>query len=226
VRALAKRLATRHARIQRHARRGHLDARHMLRQNMRNDGLLFRTAWKKRKIERPKIVAICDVSGSVAAVAEFLLLLLYSLADVLSGVRSFAFSSELMEVTDLLERLPPEQASAAILKEAGFGSTNYGRMLRQFRDGWMHMLDKRTTVIIMGDGRGNYTQAEPQILRQMQDRSRQLIWLNPEHRSSWGTGDSDMPRYLPHCNRAMVCNTVKHLESMVSELLKTARRHA
>ncbi len=38
------------------------------------------------------------------------------------------------------------------------------------------------------------------------------IWLNPEFRSAWGTGDSDMFRYEPHCNVATVCNTRRHLE--------------
>ena len=119
VRVLAKRLAARHALVRRRARRGQLDLRRTLRQNMGLDGMLFRTSWKRRKIERPKVMALCDVSGSVASVARFLLLFLYSMHEVMAGLRAFAFSDRLVEVSDLLERLEIEAAIAAILREVG-----------------------------------------------------------------------------------------------------------
>ena len=43
------------------------------------------------KIDRPKVFAICDVSGSVANYARFMLMFLYSLEEVMPKVRSFAF---------------------------------------------------------------------------------------------------------------------------------------
>jgi len=47
-----------------------------------------------------------------------------------------------------------------------------------------------------------------------------VIWLNPEFRSSWGTGDSDMYRYAPYCSLVQVCNTLEHLERVVGDLLE------
>ncbi|MEO7040358.1 MAG: VWA domain-containing protein [Candidatus Elarobacter sp.] len=66
VRAMAKRLATRYGRDRRHRRRGHLDVRRTLRRNTAHDGVPFVTLWKRRRIERPRVFALCDVSGSVA----------------------------------------------------------------------------------------------------------------------------------------------------------------
>ena len=63
----------------------------------------FLTAWKRRHRDKPKIVAICDVTGSVARVSDFFLLLIYSLHEVVSDVRSFAFSGHLIEVSDILD---------------------------------------------------------------------------------------------------------------------------
>jgi uncharacterized protein with von Willebrand factor type A (vWA) domain len=223
VRQIARRLATRHARVMRKKRKGQLDTRRTIRKNMPNDGVLFRTFFRFKKIDRPKIVAICDVSGSVAASAEFLLLFLWSLREVLSGVRAFAFSNDLMEVTETLDKQEPEEATKHILRTIGFGSTNYGNSLATFRKSWLGILDRKTTVIILGDARGNRTEPRADIVRELSERSKRLIWLNPEARPVWGSGDSDMLRYKPYCHLAKVCNSLQHLEEVVSDLLEAER---
>ena len=63
IRKLAKRLATRHARRRKKAHRGMLDVRRTMRRNMSNDGLLFNLHWKRTKVERPRLVVMCDVSA-------------------------------------------------------------------------------------------------------------------------------------------------------------------
>jgi uncharacterized protein with von Willebrand factor type A (vWA) domain len=214
------RLASGHGRVRRRARRGQLDLRRTLRQNMATDGMLFRTSWKRQKIERPKVMAICDVSGSVASVARFLLLFLYSMHEVMAGLRAFAFSNRLVEVSDILERNDIEPAIAEILRTIGFGSSDYGASLEDFENGWLGLLDRQTSVIIMGDGRGNYTNPRTDILEAIAKRCKRVIWLNPEPESLWGSGDSDMPRYRPYCHYVGVCNSVRHLERAMTDLLE------
>jgi uncharacterized protein with von Willebrand factor type A (vWA) domain len=223
VRAMARRLATRYGRTRRRARRGQLDARRTLRRNMGWGGTPFLTVWKQQRIEKPRLVVLCDVSGSVAALAQFLLLFLHSLSEALSGLRSFAFAGDLIEVSEILEREPIERAIPTVMDRIGFGSSNYGNSLADFERGWMGILDSRTTVIILGDARGNRTEPRVDILKRMADRSRQVIWLNPEVRTVWGTGDSDMLRYAPHCRITAVCSTLRHLERAVTDLLRDGR---
>ena len=71
---------------------------------MSYDGAIFNLHWKSVEVDRPKVFAICDVSGSVANYARFMLMFLYSLDEVMPKVRSFAFSSDLAEVTELFNR--------------------------------------------------------------------------------------------------------------------------
>jgi len=224
IRQIARRLATRHARVLRKKRKGKLDVRRVIRTNIPNDGVLFRTAFRFKKIQRPKIVAICDVSGSMASSAEFLLYFLWSLREILSGVRAFAFSSDLIEVTEILDRLESEEATKKIMNAIGFGSTNYGNSLSTFRKNWMTIVDRKTTVIILGDARGKRTEPRIDIVREISERAKRLIWLNPEQRQVWGTGDSDMLRYKPFIHLAKVCNSIANLETVVSDLLE-AERH-
>ena len=223
VRQIARRLATRHARMLRKKRKGQLDVRRIIHKNAPNDGVMIRTAFRFKKIDKPKIVAICDVSRSVAASAEFLLLFLWSLREVLGGVRAFAFSADLIEVTEILDKLNPEEAARQILRTIGFASTNYGDSLATFRKNWIDILDRKTTVIILGDARGNRTEPRADIVRELSERSKRLIWLNPEGRQSWGTGDSSMLRYKNYCHLAKVCNSIADLEEVVSDLLEAER---
>ncbi|HBK15983.1 MAG TPA: hypothetical protein DDZ54_10270, partial [Erythrobacter sp.] len=58
---------------QRRQRRGVLDVRRTLARNVAYGGVLFETRWKNRPISKPKVIAICDVSRSVASYARFLL---------------------------------------------------------------------------------------------------------------------------------------------------------
>jgi uncharacterized protein len=224
VRRMAKKLASRYMRKHRRARRGHLDVRRTLRRNMAHDGVPFETVWKSQTIEKPSVVAICDVSGSVASTARFLLMFLYSLNEVLAKLDSFAFSSHLEKVSEELEQHSIEEAVPAILQKIGFRSTDYGQMLRDFRDQHLDSIDRRTTVIILGDGRTNDANPETQILKQIYERARRVIWLNPEPQSFWGTGDSEMPAYRTYCHVAKTCNTIKQLERIIDDLLRSSVR--
>ena len=222
VRKLAKRLVAMHSRRRKVAQRGKLDIRHTIRRNIEYDGLLFDVVWKRRKIERPKIVAVCDVSGSVAAVARFLLLFLYSVAEVLPAVRAFVFSSELAEVTDLFATQKVEDAVALTLRRHGWGSTDYGRAFAQLATQTLDDIDHRTTVLVLGDGRSNYGDPGHRELRRIHERARRVIWLNPEPRAFWNLGDSEMRRLSGACDRVESCRSLRQLERIVSDLLRSA----
>jgi uncharacterized protein with von Willebrand factor type A (vWA) domain len=222
VRQMAKKLAARYAKTRRRRLRGQLDTRRTLRRNMGWGGIPFITVWKQKRIEKPRVMVLCDVSGSVAAMAQFLLMFVYAINEALSDIRSFAFAGSLIEVSDLLEKEPVEQAITKIMSLIGYGSSNYGNSFADFEDGWMRHVTNKTTVIILGDARGNRTDPRTEIVARLSQRSRRIIWLNPEYRSAWGTGDSDMYRYAPFCNLVTVCNTLRHLERTITDILEDA----
>jgi uncharacterized protein len=114
---MAKKLAALHSRRKKVFKRGQLNVPRTLRHNMAYDGAIFDLHWKSVKIDRPKVFAICDVSGSVANYARFMLMFLYSLEEVMPKVRSFAFSSDLAEVTDLFEHNKIEDAIAKTIRD-------------------------------------------------------------------------------------------------------------
>jgi uncharacterized protein with von Willebrand factor type A (vWA) domain len=219
IRAIARRLRERYSKPRRRQRRGHLDIRRTLRRNAAWGGVPFLTSWKRRHRDRPKIVAICDVSGSVAQVSDFFLLLIHSLHEVVDDVRSFAFSGHLIEVGDILDTKSPEAAMSEIMSKVGFGSSDYGGSLVDFEKGWIRTVTPKTTVIVLGDARTNNLDPRADILRRISERSKRLVWLNPEGRMAWGWGDSEMPRYAAFCSVVRQCATAKQLERAVSDIV-------
>ncbi len=115
VRQMAKKLAARYAKTRRRRLRGQLDTRRTLRRNMGWGGIPFITVWKQKRIEKPRVMVLCDVSGSVAAMSQFLLMFLYAMNEALSDIRSFAFAGSLIEVSEILEKEPVEEAISKIM---------------------------------------------------------------------------------------------------------------
>ena len=220
---MAKKLVALYSRRKKVFRRGQLHVPRTLRRNMAYDGNIFDLHWKSVKIDRPKVFAICDVSGSVANYARFMLMFLYSLEEVMPKVRSFAFSSDLAEVTELFERNGIEDAIAKTLRDYGGGSTDYGQAFEDFRHKCLDEVDNRTTIIILGDARNNYGEPRAEILKEMYDRAKRILWLNPEPRATWNVGDAEMRRYVAYVHQAEECNSLLHLERIVGNLLRTVQ---
>ena len=220
VRKMAKKLAAKHSRKRKIYKRGQLNMTKTIRRGIPNDGVMFKVYWKSVKKDQPKILAVCDVSGSVAAYAKFLLMFLYSLSDVLPRVRSFAFSSHLGEVSDLFTQHSLEKAIELVNWQYG-GATDYGNSLLDFAKLAMDDIDSNTTVIILGDARNNNGDPKLEVMQSIYQRAKKVIWLNPESRKVWGSGDSEMHRYQSACHFAAECNNLQQLERVVDQLLRS-----
>jgi uncharacterized protein len=225
VKRMAKRLADRYSRRRHTANRGHLDVRKTLRKSMAHGGVPFEIEWKIKKVDKPSIVAICDVSKSVAAAAQFLLTFLYSLNDVVDHLDAFAFSGRLIPVNAILDDNGVEGAILKVLQTIGFQQTDYGKALEDFVENHIDRVDRHTTVIILGDGRSNFADPRLDLMHLIQQRARAVIWLNPEPESYWGQGDSVMYRYQRFTHVAKSCNTLGQLERIIEDVLRTYSAH-
>lgn len=181
---LARILATRTGRRMRAARRGTLiDPRRTVRQNIKYGGDIVNLAYRKRKIKKPRLVLICDVSRSMDVFSRFLLQFIYALQTTIGSVESFVFSTSLTRVTpyfknaDILEAL--DEISHDVKDWSG--GTRIGLSLQKFNETYArHLVTKRSIVIILSDGldTGDVDILE-QAMQDLQRRARSVIWLNP-----------------------------------------------
>jgi uncharacterized protein with von Willebrand factor type A (vWA) domain len=223
VRRMARKLIARYSQRRRIFKRGQLHVPRTLRRNMKYDDGIFDLQWKSERADRPKVFAICDVSGSVAEHACFMLTFLYSLEEILPKVRSFAFSSDLGEVSALFDTNTLEAAIALTLRRYGHGATDYGRAFTDFKSCCLDQIDSRSTVFVLGDARNNGGDLRLDVLKEIRDRCRRLIWLNPEPRSMWNTGDSEMRHVGVYCHQVDECSTLAQLQRFVTHLVSTTR---
>jgi uncharacterized protein len=223
VARMAKKLASRQARRQRQKLRGQVDVRRTMRANAGHDGVPFKLAFKHRRRDKPRIVAICDMSRSVASQAPFLLMFLYALHDAVDGLRTFAFSNTLQDVSALLETQSLDRAMALILKLVGNGATDYGQVWLDLHDRRWDPIDRRTTVIVLGDGRSNGANPRLDLFATLVGLAKRVVWLCPEPQGRWGSGDSDMLRYRPFCTSMSHCATALDLEHALDETFESYR---
>ncbi len=202
--------------------RGILDVKKTLRRAAKYQGIPLEVIYRKKPKRKSKIVVLCDVSGSVWSAAKFMLNMLYSLQECFTKVRSFIFIAGLDEVTKIFENNEINQAIDKVLNEADINyhaSTDYGLTFRKFKQNHMDVLNKKTTLIIIGDGRTNYGNPEEQILDEMREKSRRIIWLNPENEQFWYSGDSQMRTYQAYCHEVRVCQNLNQLLDFIRDLV-------
>jgi uncharacterized protein with von Willebrand factor type A (vWA) domain len=204
------------------SKRGPLDVKKTLRRAAGYQGIPVELFFRNRPPRKAKIVTLCDVSGSVWSAARFMLNMLYSLQECFTQVRSFVFVAGLEEVTGVFEDHEINQAIEKILTETDIeynAATDYGLTFRQFKKDYMDILNKKTTLIIIGDGRSNYSNPEDQILEEMRERSRRVIWLNPETPYFWYSGDSEMRTYQTYCHEVRSCQNLNQLLDFIKSLV-------
>lgn len=222
VERLAEKLRAQASLRPKRERRGRLDMRRTLRRALGTGGVPFQLKLRRRHVDKPRLVVLCDISDSVRQVSRFMLQFAYTLQELFSKVRSYVFVSDLGETTDLFSR---HRLSEAIERAYGgavinvFSNSNYGRAFRQFVDRHLDAITSRTTVIIIGDGRSNYFPPEAWALGRVRARARHVLWLTPEQPSSWMFGDSAMRDYQPHTSRIEVVNNLASLKRVVDKLV-------
>jgi len=222
VRSFVQRLRGGERVRRRRRQHGRVDAAATLRRAMRTGGVPFTLLRRARRRDKPSLLLLCDVSDSVRDVARFLLELTYSAQELFERTRSFVFVSELGETTHLFAEQPVEVALARAYSGTVVPvshNSSYGRVLRSFAERVLPDVDRRTTVVILGDGRNNYQADSAEVLDAVRARARALIWLCPEPRAQWATGDSAMARYAPRCTRVLEVRSARDLEHAARLLL-------
>lgn len=203
-------------------RRGALDMQRTWRANLQSGGVPFRIRWEKPPQHKPQVAALCDISNSMQSTVRFMLHFLHRLQDRFSRVRTFVFVSGTVEVTGEFAEADAATAIDRAMQPkdiAWYASTNYGRSLESFAAEYPDAVTPRTILLILGDGRGNYTPPRAEVLGDLRRRARRVVWFNPESRLSWGLGDSAMPAYAPHCTQVAEVRNLVQLEAAIDAMI-------
>lgn len=218
---LARRLAARLSYKHQHSKRGRVDFRRTIRRSLETGGTPLKPKYRHR-IQRPELVVICDVSGSVAAFSRFALALLYALSQHFRKIRSFAFIDTIDEVTGFFEQAEMEEAARRVRTEAGVvwldGHSDYGHSMSEFVRRYSDGLSPRTTVLLLGDVRSNFRDPKDAVLHGIRNRVRRLYLLNPEPHRHWNTGDSIVAKYESACDGVFEVRNLRQLAHFIEKI--------
>ena len=221
---VARRLAARRSRRLVPAPHGaKVDLRRSFRRSLAQGGELIDLARRERPVELPRMVVLCDTSGSMDPHSRLLLAFVLSLGRVARRTETFAFNTSLTRLTPWIAAGSVAATLSRFAREVEdwSGGTRIGRCLAAFVDD--HLRDTvsgGTSVLIFSDGldRGDDWELE-QALAAIRRRARRVIWLNPL------MGD---PRYrpeargmrtaLPHVDHLVPAHNLESLERLVDLL--------
>ncbi|MGH7949357.1 MAG: VWA domain-containing protein [Candidatus Binataceae bacterium] len=206
LRPLERRFRARLGRRLRLARRGRLDFRRTIRASLQHGGALADLRFRSRRPRRIDLVILADVSGSVRYATELLLELVAGARECFRSVRSFVYIDRLAEADfehGHLVMTPPLDL---------YARSDFGRVLRELWERRAGLLGRATVVVVLGDGRNNRRPARADILRDIARTVRAVVWLNPEERQRWGTGDSAIQQYAREVTALLAAGNLRELE--------------
>ncbi len=216
IRKLSKRLASRISRRYHSSKRvGRLDFRRTIHSSLSYGGTPVELKFKRRPRSKPKFLLLCDVSGSMARYASFVLQFIYGLSSALKGIESFVFSEDL-ERTTFVRGQNFEESMVKIMnrsQEWG-GGTNLARSLDTLLAHYPDAISKDTVIILLSDTKTLEARRAALQLKQIGEKVKQIIWLNTLPRKQWSQHKS--VREFDRVSRMFECYTLAHLEKIMS----------
>ncbi|MBQ2763727.1 MAG: VWA domain-containing protein [Firmicutes bacterium] len=222
---LGKKLAGRYSYRLKPAKKGIPDMRRVMADTALRGHLPVKMPRLDKKKDRPELVVLCDISGSMGIYSSFCLQLVCAMEKRFERVRSFLFIENIIEadfdlenntiaeaVEHAMEQAYPKRTGRSKEQCTTTGVSDYGRALEAFRRKFADVLTPKTTVVIMGDAKTNWFPPKPEELRDIRSQCAKVIWLNPEPKEKWDTEDSMVRHYLPHCDVMAECRNLKQLE--------------
>lgn len=223
VRRMARRMARRPGRRWRVDPRGsRVHLRRTVRRSLSTGGEAPELVYRSRRPRRTRIVALCDVSGSMDLYSRFLLQFLYALRHAFRRVETFVFATRLSRVTEALGSGRYAEAVARVAGEARdfSGGTRIGESLETFLREWSGLLDRRTVVLVLSDG---WETGDPERLsvavEEMSDRADRVVWLNPlMGADDYRPATRGMQAVLPHVEEVLPLHNLQSLGELSRHL--------
>ena len=203
----------------------HVDLDRTLRQAMRNGGHLVDIRFREAAQKHPPIVALCDISGSMADYSRLFLHFLHAVSEQGRRVHAFTFATRLTNITRALRTRDPDEAldhSSRLVKDWD-GGTRIAHCLERFNKDWSRrVLGQGAIVLMITDGLERVVDdGLDQEMDRLHRSCRRLIWLNPLLRfEAFEARAAGIRAMLPHVDEFRTIHNLKSMGDLVKALAK------
>ena len=224
ARRLGEALRDRRSRRRIAARRGGgLHFRRTIRRSLATGGEPLRLLRRRRPDRARKIVALCDVSGSMTVYARVFLAFLAGLMRADPAADAYLFHTRLVRITEALRDKDAMRALGRLsLMADGFGGGSaIGPSLERFAQGYARrFVDGRTVVLILSDGYDTAPAGHIEAgLARLRKRGCRIVWLNPlKGWAGYAPVAAGMAAALPHLDLFAPASTLADLAALEREL--------
>jgi uncharacterized protein with von Willebrand factor type A (vWA) domain len=208
-----------------------IDPRRTFRRSLRGGGGSIDLAFRERAEIHPPVVALVDISGSMAEYSRIFLHFLHAVTEKRRRVHSFVFGTRLTNVTRMLRARDPDEALALAGKAAPDweGGTRIADALHSFNRVWSRrVLSGGAVVLLFTDGLERHLDGELGFEMDRLRRScRQLVWLNPLLRfDAFEARASGIRAMLPHVDSFRPIHNLAAMADLCAALSPDADRRS
>ena len=199
------------------------DLRATIREGLRTGGEIMDIARRRRVVRPPPLVALCDISGSMARYAQILVHFLHAVANDRDRVHTFLFGTRLTNVTRQLKHRDAEVAFEMVAHAVPdwSGGTRIGESLEGFNRLWARrVLGQGAVVLLITDGLDREgAKGLSEATDRLRKSCRRLIWLNPLLRyAGFQPKSQGIRAMLPNVDEFRPVHNLASLRDLVSVL--------
>ncbi|MDO4542501.1 MAG: VWA domain-containing protein, partial [Bacillota bacterium] len=231
VEKLGRKLGARYSYRLRRGKSGIIDMRRVMGETAKRGFPTDKMHYLTKVRNKPSLVILCDISGSMAQYSRFFLQLVYAMEKRFKDIQSYLFIDNVVECNFPRNSKDSPAAIAAAILEAYVprtgrtgqhctttGISDYGKAFHFFLQKFPDSLEPHKTLLILGDAKNNWFPANKENLAAMSKRVKEVIWLNPQPRSAWNSEDSIIGQYAPYCTKVEECRNLQQLTKIAETL--------
>ena len=215
-------LANKFVKYTKSASKGKLLFRKTIRKSIKNGGSLYDIVLKPKIKKKPRLILLCDISGSMALYSLFGLTLLFGVVQRFRSVHAFVFIDGITDITKELKNLKFNNINKILSNWNNYvhvdGHSDYDKSFKDLLDEKIISNSSFNTLIVIGDARNNYRPINTETIDKLSKKFQNIYWMNPERSQYWNTGDSQFHHYQSISKKHSEVRNFEQLKSFINSI--------
>ena len=215
-------LANKFVKYTKSASKGKLLFRKTIRKSLKNGGSLFDIVLRPKVKKKPRLILLCDISGSMALYSLFGLTLLFGVVQRFRSVHTYVFIDGITEISKELKNLKFNNINKILTNWNDYvqvdGHSDYEKSFNDLLEEKIINNSSFNTLIVIGDARNNYRPINIETIHKLSKKFQNIYWMNPERNQYWNTGDSQFYHYQSISKKYSEVRNFEQLKTFINSI--------